>query len=189
MPIDEYNKLTVKKPIKVSKDVYAAVTSERTQLYGDAKVEDIPIIDIINLGEYGVLNSDNFYFIRNADRTDFSIIKHTKTLKGRDNKYVDIRGRQKGNQTTRGNNNENGRVGIEGEDNPSNRNNRPSSDKSAFRKNANETQFVEETDRRTGIGNSSSDFGRGIKLSERDYWNNIKSSEIFHSKKCRGSNS
>ncbi|MEE1186365.1 MAG: hypothetical protein UHN02_03195, partial [Acutalibacteraceae bacterium] len=68
MPVDDYNKLTIKKPIKVSKDVYAAVNSARTQLYGDIAVEDIPIIDIINLGEYGVLNSNDFYFIRNADK-------------------------------------------------------------------------------------------------------------------------
>ena len=156
----EYNYLTTKKPIRVVKDVFAAVVSVRTELYGDAKAEDIPIIDIINLAEYGILDTDDFYFIRNADRTNFSIIKHTKTLKGRNSKYVDIRGRQKGNQTTRGNNNENGRVGIEGEDNPSNRNNRPSSDKSAFRKNANKTQFVEKANRRTGVGNGINDIGR-----------------------------
>lgn len=162
MPIDEYNKLTVKKPIRVTKDIFAAVNSARTQFYGDAATEDIPIIDIINLGEYGVLNSDDFYFIRNANRTEFSIIKHAKTLKGRNNKYVDIRGRQKRNPTNRGNNSQNGPVRIEGKNNSSNRNNRPSTNKSAFRENANKTQFVEETNGRTGVGNSASDFRRGI---------------------------
>ncbi|MEE1185831.1 MAG: hypothetical protein UHN02_00395, partial [Acutalibacteraceae bacterium] len=148
----------------------AAVNSARTQLYGDIAVEDIPIIDIINLGEYGVLNSNDFYFIRNADKINFSIVKHTKTLKGRNNNYVKYGDgiRPKGKGTSRYADNSNEREGIEGENNPSNRNNRPSADKSAFRKNANETQFVEETDRRTGIGNSSSNFGRGVKLSDRD---------------------
>ena len=166
LPEKEYNKLTTKKVVRVHREVFAAVNSARTQRYGDMATEEIPIIDIINLGEYGVLNSNDFYFIRNANRIDFSIIKHAKTLKGRTAKKYDIRRGQTRNSTYGINNSENGRVGSEGGYNNSDSHNRPLTDKSALGKDAGETEFLGKSNGPIGSGNRPSDFGRRVEINE-----------------------
>lgn len=168
LPISEYNKLTTKKPIQVSIAEKKAVESARTKRYAGFAEENIPIIDVINLGEYGVLNSNDYYFIRNADKLNYSIVKHSKTIKRRQDKYANIRNGQARNKTNRGSGNGNERQGIEGKHDKSNSNNRPSTDQQAFRKNVEVSRGMEKTDRRISVSESSDNIGRGVKYSDRD---------------------
>ena len=164
LPVDEYNKLTTKKPIKVTRDVWSAVNSARTSRYSGLGADNIPILDIINLGEYGVLDTNDYYFIRNSDKYNFSVIKHSKTLKGRKNNYdeygVGIRPEGKGTFGRTDNDNES--AGFEGGDDTSNRYNGPSADQRAPGKNVKGAQRVGKTDGRTGVGEGADNFGRRI---------------------------
>lgn len=168
LPVDEYNKLTTKKPIKVAKKIKNAIESARIERYADFVEEDIPIIDVINLGEYNVLNSNDYYFIRNADKYNFSVVKHSKTIKRRQDKYANIGNGQARNKTHRGSNIGNESKGIEGKHDKSNSNNRPSIDQRTLGKNVESSQRMEEADRRIGVGKGIDNLGRGIKRSDRD---------------------
>ena len=168
LPIAEYNKLTIKKPIRVSNAEKEAVESARTKRYAGFAEEDIPVIDVINLGEYKVLNSNDYYFIRNADKLNYSIVKHSKTIKRRQDKYANIGNGQARNETYRGTDVGNESKKIERKYDKGNSDNRPSTNQQSFRKDVEGSQRMGETDRRVSVSKGSDNLGRGVNNSDRD---------------------
>lgn len=71
---EKYEIFSTKKPIRVTSAEWSSINSLRTQRYGDASEESIPTIDYFEIGTYNEVNQGYVYFIRNADKRNFSIV-------------------------------------------------------------------------------------------------------------------
>ena len=70
----EYNRLTTKKPINVSKQEWAMIRSQRKTKYSSIGEDDIPVIDFFKIGDYRTINKGYIYCIRNSGPDSFSVV-------------------------------------------------------------------------------------------------------------------
>ena len=76
--IDKDKSKKYNKAIKVPNVAYRIISSRRTERYANLNDTDIPLTDIITIGEQR-LNTATQYFIRNNSRSDFVIYKKRKS--------------------------------------------------------------------------------------------------------------
>ena len=76
----EYNKLTRKKPIKVSSQEWAMIKSQRKSKYSSMEEHEIPIIDFFRIGDYVIPNNGFVYYIRNGGADHFSVVMKKKII-------------------------------------------------------------------------------------------------------------
>jgi hypothetical protein len=70
----EYNRLTTKKPIRVSKQELAMIRAQRKTKYSGMEEYDIPILDFFKIGDYRIPNNGFTYYIRNSGPDNFSVV-------------------------------------------------------------------------------------------------------------------
>ena len=70
----EYNRLTTKKPINVSKQEWEMVKSQRKTKYSSIDEDDIPVLDFFKIGDYRTINKGYIYCIRNSGPDSFSVV-------------------------------------------------------------------------------------------------------------------
>ncbi|MBQ3563146.1 MAG: hypothetical protein IJA21_00885 [Clostridia bacterium] len=76
--IDKDKSKKYNKAIKVPNVAYRIISSRRTERYANLDDTDIPLTDIVTIGEQR-LNTTTQYFIRNNSRSDFVIYKKRKS--------------------------------------------------------------------------------------------------------------
>lgn len=70
----KYNRLLMKKKIKVSRQEWEMIKSQRKSKYSNIPEGDIPVIDFFSIGDYRNINTAYIYCVRNGGADDFSIV-------------------------------------------------------------------------------------------------------------------
>ena len=161
----KYNRLTMKKPIKVSSQEFAMIRAQRKTKYSSFDENDIPTIDFFSIGDYRIPNNGFTYYIRNSGSDTFSVVmkrkirtdtRHETREVTSDETRIDNEATDSGNVQKRGKRGpDSGGLGRPG-------------DRGELPKNAGRGVSDGESQRNSPTWRGDSDSGTVIKLSDRD---------------------
>lgn len=70
----KYNRLLMKKKIKVSRQEWAMIKTQRKTKYSSIPEENIPVVDFFSIGDYRNIDTAYIYCVRNSGADDFSVV-------------------------------------------------------------------------------------------------------------------